>query len=193
MRMELFARLLLVSTLVGGLCQCAAMKKLGTKGKKTEAQTEDAKPKTRTLLVGTVELVNPEQQYVLILRDPSMIIPAGTVLTCLDSTGTTSKIVTTPEQKGNYIAADIQQGSPRLKNLVLHVVDESAESFVGIPPQTTTPGLPPGIEPLPLDAPLDSGLPPLEQDNTVEPGSIPIPSGGIELDPLSGPLPPVTE
>lgn len=181
MMIDTLLRITLTSLLVGGLCQCAALKKKAAKNK----EEPTAETKTRTLLVGTVELVNPEQRYVLIQRDPSMIIPAGTELSCLDATGTVSKIVTTPEQKGNFIAADIKEGTPRVKNLVLHVIHDSPEALTGFQPQPTATTLPPGFSPLPMNGPLDSGLPPLEQDMTVEPGSIPIPPGGIDLEPPS--------
>lgn len=174
------------------LCQCAALQKT-----RSEKKEED-KPKTQTLLIGTVELVNPEQRYVLIQCDPSMILGAGTELTCLDATGTTSTVVITPERKGNFVAADIKEGTPRVKNLVLRVIHTDLDALVDSPavvaPPTSTPAV---SAPMPvMNGPLDSGLPPLEQDPTIEPGSVSIPPGGIDLEPVppaSNPLPPVIE
>ncbi len=181
------------------LCQCAALQK----AKKKDAKEEKSQPKTQTLLVGTVELVNPEQRYVLIQCDPKMIVAPGSKLTCLDATGTTSTVIVTPERKGNFVAADIQEGNPRVKNLVLHVIHADLNALTE-GPAVVSPGTLPSASTLslpPLDGPLDSGLPPLNQDATIEPGSVQIPPGGIPLDPVplapEGPapsqLPPVVE
>jgi hypothetical protein len=189
-----WARLCLLISFGLGLCQCEALKR-------SQKEEDDAdNSKTQTLLVGTVELVNPEQQYVLVQCSPNVIVQSGAELTCLDATGSTSTVVVTPERKGNFIAADIKEGTPRLKNLVLLIISEESASNPALPPGVSpgavTPPMSPSIPP--LDEAVDSGLPPLDQDPTIEPGSVSIPPGGMSLEPTNAvpaapDLPPVVE
>lgn len=73
-------------------------------------------------MVGLVEMVNPEQSYVLINCDQRMNLPAGTELIAQNTDGTRVKLKVTPERKGNYITADIQEGVPQVRDLVLQQI-----------------------------------------------------------------------
>jgi hypothetical protein len=64
-------------------------------------------------LIGTIELVNPEQNYVLINCEQRLNIPAGTEIVSQNADGTKAKLKVTPERKGNYITADIRKACPR--------------------------------------------------------------------------------
>lgn len=71
-------------------------------------------------VVGVIELVNPEQNYVLINCEQRLNIPAGTELIAQTADGSKSKLKVSPERKGNYITADITEGAPQVRDLVLY-------------------------------------------------------------------------
>lgn len=83
--------------------------------KKKAPPAEEAK----TTLVGIVDMVNPEQNYVLIRCEQMLAMGAGTELIALDATGAEAKLKLTPERKGRYLTADIKEGTPRVANLVI--------------------------------------------------------------------------
>ncbi|MDI1311741.1 hypothetical protein [Prosthecobacter sp.] len=114
-------------------------------------------------VIGVIELVNPEQNYVLINCEQRVDIPAGTEIISQGLNGTDAKLRVTPERKGNYITADITQGTPQLRDLVLYQVKHDA------PPPPTTTSATGAIVPLtpvmqadvipPLDAPFQPMAP----------------------------------
>ncbi|MDZ4405602.1 hypothetical protein [Prosthecobacter sp.] len=73
-------------------------------------------------LIGVIELVNPEQNYVLINCEQRLNIPAGTEIVSQGADGSKTKLKVTPERKGNYITADITEGTPQLRDIVLYKV-----------------------------------------------------------------------
>jgi len=73
-------------------------------------------------VIGVVELVNPEQNYVLINCEQRLNIPAGTEIVAQNANGSKVKLKVTPERKGNYITADITDGTPQVRDLVLYQV-----------------------------------------------------------------------
>lgn len=73
-------------------------------------------------VIGVIELVNPEQNYVLINCEQRVDIPAGTEIISQGVNGPDGKLKVTPERKGNYITADITQGLPQLRDLVVYQV-----------------------------------------------------------------------
>lgn len=80
---------------------------------------KEPKKDSKVTLIGFVEMVNPEQNYVLIRCEQLFALSAGTELTALDATGSVSKLRLTPERKGRYLTADIVSGQPRVMNLVM--------------------------------------------------------------------------
>lgn len=76
-------------------------------------------------LIGVIEMVNPEQNYVLINCEERPSLEAGVELIALDSNGQKSKLVVTPERKGNYLTADIKEGTPSVGCLALQKIRES--------------------------------------------------------------------
>lgn len=80
---------------------------------------KEPKKDPKVTLIGIVEMVNPEQNYVLIRCEQLLAIGPGTELTALDATGSISKLKLTPERKGRYLTADIVSGHPRVMNLVM--------------------------------------------------------------------------
>lgn len=92
--------------------------------KKKPKETKDNRT-GQARLIGVIEMVNPEQNYVLINCETRPSLKDGTELIGLDSNGTKSKLVVTPERKGNYITADIKEGNPTVGSLALQKVRES--------------------------------------------------------------------
>lgn len=143
-------------------------------------------------VIGVIELVNPEQNYVLINCEQRVDIPAGTEIISQGTNGTDAKLRVTPERKGNYITADITQGSPQLRDLVLYQVKRDAP-----PPPTTatasgalvplTPVMQADVIP-PLDAPFQPMTP-------VQPTFVPAPAAPPPLrqSPQAPALPPAEE
>ncbi len=123
---------------------------------------------TRTTLVGIVEMVNPEQNYVLIRCDQVPVLAAGTPLVALDASGAEAALTLSPERKGRYLTADIRSGQPQVSNLVLHRTSASPEPASApaaspesaVPPPTAVPPSPspspsPPVAPMPLEPPAD--------------------------------------
>ncbi|MFZ2278913.1 MAG: hypothetical protein WAW39_14000 [Prosthecobacter sp.] len=112
-----------------GLSSCSYLaKKFGSSKKSPEdKRVGEAK------VIGVIELVNPEQNYVLINCEHRVDIPAGTEIISQGINGTDAKLKVTPERKGNYITADITQGTPQLRDLVIYQIKRDAP-----PPPTTT-------------------------------------------------------
>ncbi|MES2594421.1 MAG: hypothetical protein V4662_03745 [Verrucomicrobiota bacterium] len=97
-----------------------------------------AEPTGQATLIGIIEMVNPEQNYVLIRCEPMPSISPGTELIALSSTGTKSKLVLTPEKKGYYVTADIKEGRPEVHHLVLLQRSQAPATDPLITPPKTT-------------------------------------------------------
>ncbi len=79
-----------------------------------------------TTVIGRVVSVSADGSFVLIERLPSTTIAIGSILsTRSDQHPGCANLVFTGEAKGNYIAADIQSGTPKLGDEVhLHIRPE---------------------------------------------------------------------
>lgn len=132
----------------------------------------------RALHIGTVQMVNPEQEYVLIRCEQLYNLPPGTEVLAVAPDGQSSRLKLTPERKSWFWTADIQEGHPATGHVVFYRKDGAAlpdmptqpagpsspapvsgypqPPSLGLP---SLPGLPPGfevpqnMEPLPTDAP----------------------------------------
>jgi hypothetical protein len=131
----------------------------------------------KNALIGIVEMVNPEQSYVLIRCDQTSMLPAGTELVVVDPAGEESSVRLTPERKGRYLTADIHSGQPKLGSFVVHRTNVEAPLPTPLTPGTL-PGSPEGA-PLPLD-PLASSPPSLLQPATSTLPTLP----SIDIDSL---------
>lgn len=111
-------------------------------------------PTGQATLIGIIEMVNPEQNYVLIHCEPMPSLAPGTELIALSANGTKSKLLLTPEKKGYYVTADIKEGSPQIHNLVL--VQRSGDAATtpaaapAAPAAPTAPMIPSGYQPMPF-------------------------------------------
>lgn len=142
----------------------------------------------KTVLIGVVEMVSPEQNYVLIRCEQMPDLAAGAELTALDATGTESKLKLTPERKNRYLTADIVQGSPRVANLVLYKRSAQATQVPpGAPPTIPAPApLIPTTSAMPMPVLPVTGLP--EAGNTGFPTS---PSAPMPMSAPTSPPPSV--
>ncbi|WP_184207017.1 hypothetical protein [Prosthecobacter dejongeii] len=104
----------------------------------------------KTTVVGIVEMVNPEQNYVLIRCDVVPNLGTGTELVAMDAAGTEAKLKLTQERKGRYLTADIESGQPKVMNLVVRRTRGDGPLDAPVVP-TPVPGNPPGgAAPMPL-------------------------------------------
>lgn len=79
--------------------------------------TEQAK--SRDVLIGVVESVNPEQKFVLVRTDLRMVLPTGTKLESRSLRGGKASLILTPERKTNFLSADIADGLPTVGDVVV--------------------------------------------------------------------------
>jgi len=120
--MKSLIRLLIASLL---LTSCASKQKV------------KPEPTGKSILIGIIEMVNPEQNYVLIRCEQMPSISAGTELSALSSEGKKTKLILTPERKGHYLTADIKEGTPEVSNLVL--LSQSSLPTPVVPAPAATP------------------------------------------------------
>jgi hypothetical protein len=145
-------------------------------------------------VIGVIEMVNPEQNYVLINCEQRVDIPAGTEIISQGVNGSNAKLRVTPERKGNYITADITQGAPQLRDLVVYQVKRGESAAP--PPVTNAGGVVVPMTPVmqadvipPLDAPFQP-IAPLR--STVAPPP-PMPVQQLRQTPQAPALPPADE
>ncbi|MBK8090985.1 MAG: hypothetical protein IPK32_03020 [Verrucomicrobiaceae bacterium] len=168
---------------------------------KTKSKPEEKKDNRtgQARLIGVVDMVNPEQGYVLINCEQRPNLRDGTELIALDHLGNKSKLLVTPEHKGNYITADIKEGSPTTGCLVLQKIRDSDK----LPDTAPKPGETPAstssssVAPMPTERPppIPEIIFPSQGGSTVPTAPPPVPSSGDALPmpiPLD-PLPPAIE
>ncbi len=139
-------------------------------------------------VIGVVELVNPEQNYVLINCEQRLNIPAGTEIMTQNADGSKAKLKVSPERKGNYITADITEGTPQVRDIVLYQVHRGEIASPNVQPSGATTA-PPAVGPaVPLTPIMKADvIPPLNAPfqpmPAVQPASTPPP-------PVATPQPP---
>lgn len=115
------------------------------------------------IVLGVIEIVNPEQHFVLIRTETNFNVSSGTVLETRPVSGTKTKLVASPEKKSNFVSADIAEGYPQQGETVVIVSTQPtaaptvAETKVDTPKTLPKPAsqAPPG-EPVP-------GVPPINR------------------------------
>lgn len=167
------------------LASCSALK---NDGPELVKGTENS-PEGPTYLIGLVDLVNPDQQFVLIRTEGAVKIPPGDQIITLDATGAQAKLKVTPEKKQNFLTADIIEGRPRVGNLVIHRPGQQAAK--------PAPPVPPAPEPASATTAVTSGpaasipaTPTLDAALSPATGSQPLPSTNVPGS-APGSLPPV--
>lgn len=127
---------LCLAALLLGLSSCTYLEnKLAARKAASKKSSEDKRIR-EAKVIGVIEMVNPEQNYVLINCEQQVDIPAGTEILSQGVNGTDGKLKVTPERKGNYITADIVEGSPQVRDLVIYKVDTDVAPEQPAQPQT---------------------------------------------------------
>jgi hypothetical protein len=115
-----FGKLLIACVMLQVLTGCGLIGKagglfhFGSHAKKTD--TDDAK---KDLFIGLIEMVNPEQRFVLVRTNANILYTKGTLLETRTPAGTVAKLIVTPERKTNLISADIMEGLPQKGDAVM--------------------------------------------------------------------------
>lgn len=134
-----------VVLLAGAVAGCGLAGKLAESGhgdpKDEEAKEEEAAGKQKQApvrLVGEIASVHAEEGFVLIRRHAQGRIEAGGLLSTLSPAGGTASLRFTGEMLGRYYAADLQDGSPKVGDLVIaRSLPEGSEA-----PSTPVPEVP---------------------------------------------------
>jgi hypothetical protein len=113
--------LMLALGLATVLCTgCGTLNKLKRKSKEEKpAETANQEPARQDTAIGLVEMVNPEQQFVLVRTEGRMSLLPGTKLITQPQTGNKATLIVTPESKQNFISADIVEGFPKRGDVVI--------------------------------------------------------------------------
>ena len=155
---------LLVVLAAAGLCSCGLLQKRLLSSRVTQLPPQDA---DKEALLGSIESVNPEQQFVLVRMDARVTVLPGTKLEARSPNGLTTTLVVSPEKKLSFLSADIEQGLPQPGDLVFVLAQPAPAPSTPQPadPATPPPDLPmadgsvPGA--VPTNAPASSGEAPL--------------------------------
>ncbi|MBB5033035.1 hypothetical protein [Prosthecobacter vanneervenii] len=135
-------RHLCLAALLLGLSSCSYLASKYAAAKLRSQKSALDKSIREAKVIGVIEMVNPEQNYVLINCEQQLDIPAGTEIISQGVNGTNGKLKVTPERKGNYITADIVEGTPQLRDLVVYKVDSSNVATQQAAPAATGPAAP---------------------------------------------------
>lgn len=144
---------------------------------------EPAPAGPKTILIGTIDMVNPEQNYVLIRCDQPLKLPAGTELVGVDAAGGESRLKLTPERKGRYLTADIKEGQPQVSHFVIYRSSGGADPFAATG-SGELPLTPPVVAPIPLE-PVSAPEPVLDP---LLPSADPLPPAPIPAPELEPPV-----
>jgi len=116
------------------LTSCQMMDKLLKPKPPKKAEDSNA---TKQQAIGVIEMVNPEQRFVLIRTPADILIPAGTELYSTNAQGEAVKLKVTPEHKGSFLAADITLGNPQRQDVVMY---QATSNQPPMPPPDTARG-----------------------------------------------------
>ena len=94
-------------------------------GRKKHKEKEEPKV---DLLIGVVEMVNPERHFVLVRNQGVAGVSNGAILETRSKFGTKARLVAGSERKQSYISADIQSGSPQIGDLVYLPASQAGSS-----------------------------------------------------------------
>lgn len=74
---------------------------------------QETNTKTGDIPIGVVEMINPEQKFVLITLSPGYMVTTGTKLYTFSPSGLKAELKVTPERKFSFLTADIIEGYPQ--------------------------------------------------------------------------------
>jgi len=149
------ALFVLVNTTGCGMMQHYT-EKLSQIGRK-KSKSENKAPEE--IVLGVIEMVNPEQRFVLIRVESSFGVNAGTVLETRTASGTKTKLVVSPEKKSNFVSADIMEGYPQQGETVVIASVQPTPAVANANPDATVKTLPKPASQAPPGEPIP-GVPP---------------------------------
>ena len=158
----------------------AGLRKLPWKKRKKPPVAKD----NTTHIIGFVEMVNPEQKFVLIRTQTRIAISAGQEISAMDGLGGAARLKVTPEKKQDFLTADIVSGSPRVGNIVMF--KPVAQTTPVVPGPQPVPN-PPPLAPLPLDPPTG---PPMQPPPLTPVSPSEFTRSGSQHPPSVSPIPP---
>lgn len=137
--MPRFLHFLLLPLLCLSLSGCGIVAKAFRS--KPKPDENDKKPKD--LFIGVIDMVNPEQHFVLIKTGIQLKLQPGWKLeTRPSSGGPKSVLVITPEQKMNFLSADVVEGFPQQGEMVVLPPQAGSAAAPGAPGSPSAPPLP---------------------------------------------------
>jgi hypothetical protein len=106
-------------------------------------QAKDAAPTTPAgaSVVGAIEMVNPDAQFVIVRMNSSAPIAASTELISVDAEGKQTKLKVTPERKGLFVTADVVQGTAHQGDIVVRTAEAAAAAKAESAAKLETPTL----------------------------------------------------
>ncbi len=122
----------------------------GMVGKWFRPKPKPVKTPPHDLFIGTIESVNPEQHFVLIHTVMRTTLITGSKLETRPVNGSKAKLTITPEQKLNFLAADITEGFPQPGDPVVYPPQLPADAAPGGTGQPTQLPLQGGTLPPPI-------------------------------------------
>ncbi|CAN5688935.1 hypothetical protein BH11VER1_BH11VER1_39080 [soil metagenome] len=154
-----------LAPLLFALSSCGSMSHLLKKSSKSAKTEAPEAPKDQ--VIGTIEMVNPEQHFVLVKTLNRMALAAGTKLESHSPNGGLKAVLmVTPEHKLNFISADIAEGYPQQGDIVIEIA---------VPKPPDTPAKPASDQPPPLEPFTSGGAPPPIVDLPLPEGQLPPP------------------
>lgn len=153
-----------LASLLFSLSSCGSTSHFLKKSAKNAESETPATPKDK--VIGTIEMVNPEQHFVLVKTLNRMALAPGTKLESHSPNGLKAVLTVTPEHKMNFISADIAEGYPQQGDIVVEIAALK-------PPDAPVPPVsdqPPPLEPMPA-----AGAPPPIVDLPLPEGQLPPP------------------
>lgn len=153
-----------LGTLLFSLSSCGSMSHFLKKSSKSAKPQAPAAPKDQ--VIGTIEMVNPEQHFVLVKTLNRMALTAGTKLESHSPNGLKAVLTVTPEHKMNFISADIVEGYPQQGDIVVEIA---------VPKPPDAPAQPAIDQPPPLEPQPSNGAPPPIVDLPLPEGQLPPP------------------
>lgn len=153
-----------LTPLLFSLPSCGSMSHLlKKKGKSAGTEAPEA---AKDQIIGTIEMVNPEQHFVLVKTHNRMTLAPGAKLESHSPNGLKAVLTVTPEHKLNFISADIVEGYPQQGDIVVEIA---------VPKPPETPAQPAIDQPPPLEPQPSSGAPPPIVDLPLPEGQLPPP------------------
>jgi hypothetical protein len=115
-----FIQLLVLGALLSLTTSCGLVARAFRSKPKPQTATDGSKE----MFIGVVDLVNPEQHFVLVRTVVNLALRSGTSLEIRSPEGNKSSATVTPEHKSNYISADIASGMPKRGDAVILVAPD---------------------------------------------------------------------